>query len=378
MNTYSSVNRLLGIDYPIVQGPFGGGLSTTELVATVSNAGGLGSYGAHMLEADELGVLCDEIRKLTQRPFAINLWVSDHDPEQLQLGEETFQRHLDALAPAYRELGVKMPGWTGRFESRFKRQVEALIRAKPKVFSFVFGIPSAEILQECKKQGIVTVGAATTLEEALAIEAAHVDAVVVTGFEAGGHRPSFLKPAEDSLHGTFALIPVVKDRVRIPIIAAGGIADLRGVNAALALGADAVQLGTAFLACAESGASSSHKAMLHSRGPMDTVLSRAFTGRLARFRENRAIREFESSALPALPFPAQSDLMAPLKRRAAELGNIDYQSLYASQTSALVRHRSAAALMDALKPAFSSSVSTTRKLQAVRHLAELPKSDMRG
>lgn len=314
-----------------------------------------------MIEADAIGELCDEIRKLTQRSFAINLWVSDHDPEQLQLDEGTSRRHLDAMAPVYRELGAEMPSWAGRFESRFERQAEALIRAKPKVFSFVFGIPSAEILQECKKQGIVTVGAATTLEEALAIEAANVDAVVVTGFEAGGHRPSFLKPAEDSLHGTFALIQIVKERVRIPMIAAGGIADLRGVNAALALGTDAVQIGTAFLACDESGASPSHKAMLHTRGPMGTVLSRAFTGRLARFRENRAIREFESSPLPALPFPAQSDLMAPLKTRAAELGNFDYQSLYASQASALVRHHSAAALMEALKPAFTSPISTIRK-----------------
>src|SRR5690606_16926626 len=110
-----------------------------------------------------------------QRSFAINLWVSDHDAEQLQLDEGTSRRHLDAMAPVYRELGAEMPSWAGRFESRFERQAEALIRAKPKVFSFVFGIPSAEILQECKKQGIVTVGAATTLEEALAIEAAHVD-----------------------------------------------------------------------------------------------------------------------------------------------------------------------------------------------------------
>ena len=148
--------------------------------------------------------------------------------------------------------------------AKFEEQIEAIFEAKPAIFSFVYGIPSSDILENCRTLGIKTVGAATTVDEAIALENAGVDAIVATGFEAGGHRVSFLRSAEDSLTGTFSLIPQVADSVKIPIIAAGGIADARGIKAALALGADAVQMGTAFLATSQSNASQDHKDKLFS------------------------------------------------------------------------------------------------------------------
>lgn len=352
MMAKNKLTRLLGIDVPIIQGPFGGGLSTTSLASTVSNAGGLGSFGAHMMEPDAIPALCDEMRSLTRRSFAVNLWVSDRDPEQDELTRDRFESRVDSLKDTYQRVGSSPPRWEGVGSSTFEQQAEALIKARPKAFSFVFGIPSEEILKECKRQGIVTIGAATTLDEALAIEAAGIDAMVVTGFEAGGHRPSFLKRSEDSLHGTLALVPVIKDRVAIPVIAAGGIADARGVRAALALGADAAQLGTAFLACEESGAPEVHKQALRRPSDTPTVLSRAFTGRLARFQENQVVREFEAAEAPALPFPAQSWVMGPIKQAAAASGNLDGMSLYASQSAPLIKHHRAEDLMHSLKEVF--------------------------
>jgi nitronate monooxygenase len=208
----SEALQRLGIDHPIVQGPFGGGLSTALLTATVSNMGGLGSYGAHVVAPDRIGPLADEIRALTARPFALNLWVSDHDPGGLQVSEAEFERVFGIFAPYFDQLGLAKPERPEGFHHSFEAQAEALIEARPPVFSFVFGVPRPAILAECKRRSIVTVGAATSITEALALEGAGVDLIVATGFEAGGHRPSFLARAEDSLFGTFALVQLVAER----------------------------------------------------------------------------------------------------------------------------------------------------------------------
>lgn len=345
MKIDNEVATLLGIEHPIIQGPFGGGISTTRLASTVSNAGGLGSYGAHLLEPAEIESLCEEIRALTERPFAINLWVSDADTGFADLEEAGFAEGRSRYDSFYRKLGVAPPPWPKPSAAVFEQQVEAVIRAKPKAFSFVFGIPSQAILEECRRAGIVTMGAATTTEEAEAVETAGVDIVVASGFEAGGHRPSFLRRSEDSLVGSLPLIAAVRERVKIPIVAAGGISNGRGMRAAFALGASAAQIGTAFLACEESGAAPAHRQRLLAEREGRTVLSRAFTGRLARYLPNAFIERFEGEVGEALPYPAQSWLTVPIRQAASEASDVNNMALYAGQGVAQLRHRRAADVM---------------------------------
>ena len=193
----TALTQRLELASPIIQGPFGGGLSTARLAATVSNAGGLGSYGAYTFSPSQIEVVAQEIRQLTSRPFALNLWVIDHDPGGLTLSREQFERVCRIFEPYFKELGVPTPEMPERYHHPFTEQVEAVLEARPAVFSFVFGVPPSIILAECRKRGIITIGAATSVAEALCLASAGVDMVVATGFEAGGHRPAFLAPAEE-------------------------------------------------------------------------------------------------------------------------------------------------------------------------------------
>jgi nitronate monooxygenase len=344
----NEATRRLGIRYPIVQGPFGGGISTAQLVAAVSNKGGLGSYGAHLVAPDEIGRVVAEIRALTLKPFAMNLWVSNRDAGTLRIGRSDFERYATLFAPYFEELGSTMPQYPERMLPLFEDQAHALIEAGPPVFSFVFGIPAADILAKCRKRGIATIGAATSIAEAQELESAGVDLIVATGFEAGGHRPSFLKRAEDSLMGTFVLTQLVADRVKVPVIAAGGIVDGRGIRAALTLGAQAAQLGTAFLACAESGTTDRHRGMLFSGRTQSTTLTRAYTGRLARGMPNRLVEVMTAHAGRLPPYPVQAWFVSRLKQAAVEADRADFFSLYAGQAAPNLRHRTASALMGAL------------------------------
>jgi nitronate monooxygenase len=345
--TTLAATRRLGIEHPIVQGPFGGGLSTTTLAATVSNLGGLGSFGAYHLAATEIAPLVNQIRSRTSRPFAINLWVSDHDRGGATLTDDEFEATYSLYESSYRELGVPKPRRPPAFFQSFEDQAWALIEAAPPVFSFVFGVPSAEILAACRKRNIVTIGTATSIAEAALLDEAGVDLIVATGFEAAGHRPSFVRRAEDCLMGTFALTQLVSDRVRTPVIAAGGIVDGRGARAAFALGAHAVQLGTAFLACEESGATAQHREVLFS-ARADTRLTRTYTGRLARGIPNRVVEHFEARGKDLPPFPIHSWFVAKLRAADAVAGRSDFLSLYASQSAPNLKHRSATALMHSL------------------------------
>jgi nitronate monooxygenase len=223
-----------------------------------------------------------------------------------------------------------------------------LLDAKVPVFSFIFGIPPGEILEECRAKGIVTIGTATTPDEAVALEVAGVDAIVASGFEAGGHRGSFLRPAEDSLMGTLSLVPQVVDAVDLPVIAAGGIGDARGVLAAFALGAEAVQIGTAFLACDESGASPLHREALRGTNAGHTGLTRGFTGRLARGIHNRLMAEMNREGTPILPYPLQRALVRHLSTAAEAAGRPDLLPLWAGQSARLSRYDDASALLASL------------------------------
>lgn len=345
----ASFTSRLGLAHPVVQGPFGGGLSTVALAAAVSNRGGLGSYGAHVASPDDITRIAAELRAATSAPFALNLWVSDHDAGGDHLAPDEFARVAALFAPYFAELGVPLPAAPpARYGQAFDEQIEALLAAAPPVFSFVFGVPSPKILEECRRRHIFTVGAATTLAEAQAIEAAGVDAVVATGLEAGGHRPSFLAAAEASLTGTLALTRVASAHLRIPVIAAGGIADQRGVHAALALGASAAQLGTAFLACEESGTSALHKRLLFSERARTTALTRGFTGRLARGMVNRLTRELAPKLAELPPYPVPNWFLSKLKAAAIAQENPELMSLWCGQAAPLLQHRSAAALFDSL------------------------------
>ena len=340
--------RRLGIRYPIVQGPFGGGFSSARLTATVSNAGGLGSFGAQGQPPHRMGEIVSDIRKLTAAPFVVNLWVSTHDPEAAAVSRNQYEAALQPLAPLFDELGVQPPAYPFAELPSFADQVAALIQARPPVISFIFGIPSEEIVASCRAHRIVTMGVVTTPQEATAMEAAGLDAIVASGFEAGGHRASFMRAAELSLTGTFALIPQVVDAVKIPVVAAGGIADARGVAAALTLGAHGAQIGTAFLACEESNAPLLHKEVLHGTLTQQTALTTGFSGRLARGVRNALVDLYGDLAVPRLPYPLQGQLVGALRERAIAQGRSDLISLWSGQAAPLVRHHRASELFDDL------------------------------
>ena len=344
----TKITDLLGIDYPIMQGPFGGNLSSVELTATVSNAGGLGGYGAYTMSPQEIFEVDKQIKAATNKPYNINLWVSDHDIPQGGLTDDKFAKVIQQYKPYFDEVGIPLPEKPAPFQSRFENQLDVILDIRPKVFSFMLGVPSADVLEECRKKGIVTVGVATTVDEAIFLEAAGVDMIIASGFEAGGHRPSFLASAESSLTGTFALVQLIKEKIKTPIIAAGGIANGKGVAAALALGADAAQIGTAFLATNESNALPIHREMLFSDASKYTTLSRAYTGRLGRGITSRIAKDLIGKEENILPFPLQTTLISPLRKAALDQQKWDMILFWGGQISPILKHTKAKDLMHSL------------------------------
>ena len=336
MNTWkqNELMRRLDLSLPLVQGPFGGGLSAAALAAAVSEAGGLGSFGVHHLDAAGIAATAAAIRQRSARPFALNLWIPFEGSDTASADDAQFAAWLAPLQPYFDELGVAPPQRPERYAPAYAEQIDAVLAARPAVFSFVFGIPSADILARCRDLGIFTLGAATTPDEAIALERAGVDGIVASGFEAGGHRVSFLRPAEESLTGTLALVPQVADAVRVPVVAAGGIADGRGIAAVLALGAQAAQIGTGFLACRESGTSDLHRSALLGPQARDTGLTRVFSGRLARGIRNRFMRELATQ--PVAPYPQQNWLTGRLRPAATTQGRTDLMSLWCGQSAPLL------------------------------------------
>jgi nitronate monooxygenase len=342
------ITEMLKIPHPIIQGPFGGGFSTVKLASAVSNSGGMGSFGAHNLSPSQIASTIQAIKSKTNKPFAMNLWVSSEDSTLVDVNEAAFAAISILYKDFFEAAHIPLPIFPDKFGERFEDQIEALIEFKPPVFSFVFGVPSEAILERCRRNGILTVGAATTVDEAVAVENAGVDCVVITGFEAGGHRPSFLKPAEKSLMGLNTVLPLAREKIKIPIIAAGGISNGKGILAAKTLGADGFQLGTAFLACEESGASPLHKEIIFSERAKNTVLSKNYSGRLARFIENDFTAATEKNMTKFLPYPAQNYLLSSLKKITAEKGQVEVTPLYAGQGAPLLKHKTVTDLMNSL------------------------------
>ncbi len=278
--TDTPLTRLLAIRVPIVQAPMAGGPSTPALAAAVSEAGGLGSVAGAALAPDELRAAIRETRALTTRPFAVNLFAPLPPPSTARVAE-------------WAALAGRAPDVPPAAAWSVDDQLAVLAEERVAVFSFTFGIPPLD------RFDAITIGTATTVAEAVALEQAGVDVVVAQGFEAGGHRGTFLAAPERSLVGGLALVPQVADAVGVPVIAAGGIMDGRGIAAALALGADGVQLGTAFVTADESGASEAHREALRS----ETTITRVFTGRHARGARSDAVDRLEGAAVEPPDYP---------------------------------------------------------------------------
>ena len=269
--------RLLGVRYPLIQAPMAG-VNTPELVAAVSNAGGLGSLGGAALQPDALREQIAEVHRLTDAPFAVNLFA----PLATAQAPDTVSAMLERLAPRRERLGLGAGSAPPPYPSPFERQLEVLLERPPPVFSITFGLPPADALAALRDAGMTVIATATTAAEAASAEDAGCDAVVAQGSEAGGHRGTFAADFEAGLVGTMALVPQVSDRVELPVIAAGGIMDGRGIAAATLLGADGVQMGTAFIGCEETQAPPAYVASLAASVDGDTTITRAFTGRPAR------------------------------------------------------------------------------------------------
>ncbi|HKO80650.1 MAG TPA: nitronate monooxygenase [Chitinophagaceae bacterium] len=344
----TKVTKLLGIDYPIMQGPFGGNFSTVELVAAVSNAGGIGGYGAYTLSPQEIIEVNNKIKASTNKPYNINLWVSDTDATDGIVTDAQYEQATKIFKPYFDEAGIPLPGKPAPFKSRFENQLQVILDIRPKLFSFVFGIPTADVLEQCRRWGIKTAGAATTLDEGIALENAGVDMIIASGFEAGGHRPSFLAPAEQSTMGTFVLLQLIKEKVKTPVVAAGGIANGRGIAAVFVLGADAAQIGTAFLACDESGALPIHRSMLLSDAAKYTSLSRAFTGRLGRGISTSLAKDLTGKEKQFLPFPLQAGFMSSLRTAALNQQQWNMLLFWGGQIAPVLHHTKASALMQSL------------------------------
>ena len=344
----NKVTEMLGIKYPIMQGPFGGGLSTPRLAATVSNMGGLGGYGAYTMSPQDIYDIDKQIKSLTNNPYNINLWVSDTDAVNGTVSNEVYEYTKQRFKSYFDKAGIEMPDKPVPFKSRFENQLQAILDIKPKVFSFMFGLLPEDVMEQCHKRDIKLVGAATTLDEAVALNNSGVDMIIASGFEAGGHRPSFLTPAEQSTTGTFVLIQLIKERVNVPVIAAGGIATGSGIAAAFTLGADAVQIGTAFLACEESGALPAHKEALFSDAAKYTMLTRAYTGRLGRGITTKLGLDLVGKENDLLRFPLQTTFMSFLRKAALEKQKHDMVLFWGGQIAPILKHRKADLLMKSL------------------------------
>jgi nitronate monooxygenase len=336
----TTVMQMLDCEHPIIQAPMAGGGDTPELVAAVGNAGGIGFIGAAYLTPAQIADSGRAVRALTSRRFGINLFAPAPAPPV---------RGLDAavarLAPYHVELGLPPPTAPPLPADHFDAQLAAALESGASAFSFTFGLLPAAAIAAIKARGLILLGTATTVAEAIALQDSGVDAIIAQGSEAGGHRGTFLGDFADAQIGTLALVPQIVDAVRVPVIASGGIMDGRGIAAALALGAGAVQLGTAFLTCDEAGIADAYKsAILHS-GENATRVTRAFSGRPARGIVNRFMAEVEAdgSAIPA--FPIQNALTRPLRTAAARQGRAEFLSLWAGQGLRMARRQSAAALV---------------------------------
>ena len=332
--------RLFGIEYPIVQAGMAGGPTTAELVSAVSEAGGLGTLGAAYLAPDAMRNTISDIQARTRNPFAVNIFAS-HEKDDFSRLEEVQK----ALAPFRSELMLEKlqssyvsPDWSAE-------QFEICIELEVPIISTAFGCPSKSQMESAKKHGVKVIVMVTTVKEAQQAERAGADAVVAQGSEAGGHRSTFALEhhPQGALVGTMSLVPQVADAVSIPVIAAGGIVDGRGLVSSLVLGAQAVQIGTRFLTAKEAGTHDVHKQAVFGSDEESTVITKVFSGRPARGIKNRFIEEFENGQAAPLPFPSQNTVTKDLWAAAAQHNNPEFMSLWAGQSTRMLTEEQGAA-----------------------------------
>lgn len=337
----SFLTERLGLSAPILQAPMAG-VQDHRLAAAVCNAGGLGALPAAMLGLDALQAELAALQAATKRPFNVNFFChTPPEPDAQQLA-----RWHAVLAPYYRELGLDdthIPTGAGRvpFSDAAADVLEAF---KPAVVSFHFGLPAPALLARVKSWGSLVLSSATTVQEAQWLQARGVDAVIAQGLEAGGHRGMFLTDDLSTQIGTFALLPQIAQAVSVPVIAAGGVANAAGVQAAKTLGASGVQIGTGYLCCHEATTSALHRAALQSPAAQHTALTHVFTGRPARGIVNRVMRELGPLNPAAPAFPLATAAMAPLRAAAESRQSTDFTPLWAGQNTADVQQQSAAEL----------------------------------
>ncbi|GEK58967.1 nitronate monooxygenase [Marinococcus halophilus] len=334
----------LRIEKPIIQAGMAGGITTPELVAEVTKAGGLGTIGAGYMHAENLRSAIQRVKKQTEGAFAVNVFV----PETPEVVPGDVQKANEKLSLIHKKLNLDSAPVPEKLPSFFEEQLEVVIEEKIEICSFTFGLPSPEQMKRLKAHGVFLIGTATSVEEAARNEQAGMDAVVAQGSEAGGHRGTFAESFEKAMVGTMALVPQVVDKVDIPVIAAGGIMDGRGVLAAHALGAEAVQMGTAFLTCRESGAPPAHQQAVLTSKETDTAITTIFSGKPARGITNKMMAWMEALDHKWPPYPVQNMLTQPIRREAARQNESAFMSLWSGQGTRLSVQEPAAAMIKRL------------------------------
>jgi nitronate monooxygenase len=339
------ISKLLRIEYPIIQAPMAGGPTTPELATAVSNAGGLGTLAGGMLSPDAIRQAIAEVRSLTLKPFGMNLFLLDTPHPAAEL----IAKAMEVLNPIRIELGLSPEDSPAKFCEDFPAQFNVLLEMRPALASFTFGILDEAQIAALHAGGTLVCGTATTVAEACAWETVGADMVCAQGSEAGGHRGTFLGDYESALVGTMALVPQMVDAVRIPVIAAGGIMDGRGIAAAHMLGASGVQMGTAFMRCPEAGTSLPWRNALQTAKEDQTRVSRVYSGKPARGLINEFMRRLSPFEKEIPPYPIQNALTGSIRRAAVKADRPEFLSLWAGQGAGMCRDLPAGDLVRVLE-----------------------------
>ena len=342
MRSKNKVCEILNIAYPIIQAPMAGGITTPELVASVTNSGAHGSLAAGYLSPIELRTAIQKIRTLTDKEFSVNLFI----PEKHHATHQQIKKACEDIQDSCQELSIKIEPVSPPYAPVFEEQLSVIIEENIPIVSFTFGLLDASLIEILKNRNVKLMGTATNLDEAKLLEAAGIDIIVGQGMEAGGHRGTFLGDAETKLLPLNDLISQLSNEIKISVIAAGGIMQSEHIKSVMQLGASGVQIGTAFLTCFESGANSTYKKILLSQTSDQTILTKAFSGKYARGINNKFIQRMKDKNI--LNYPIQNALTNNMRKIAKEKSNSDFMSLWAGAGAEHCNEMSASELIKKL------------------------------